>query len=851
MDKHLSNNKAEYKHGYTHGSPYLARPRLCGLLSTAMNYPLVVVCAGAGYGKTRAVHDFFQENRAVTTWLQISERDNIPTRFWESYTGMVSISWPGIGARLSEIGFPDTEEAFMKYCAIMHEIAVQPGKHVRVFDDFHLLTNPAVLRFFERAVSLVPSNVTLLVITRMMPQINMIGMIMQERIFTISEEELRFSEGEIAEYYGQMNLSVTRQGLRNIYEDTQGWAFAVNLIGRSLTKETKYERCALEAMKANIYRLIEAELAGTISEKLRDFLLQISLIDHLAASLIRELAGSCELVKEMETLNAYIRYDLHLDTYTIHHLFLDYLRQNQHLLPEERRSAALKTAGKWCDSNGYHVDAFSYYEKAGDYASVVGKVAAFNAQMPPDMAQIALEIFENAPSEAMVQNPLFPGVHIKCRINNGKINEDTMNLAKMYAEAYEAQPESPERNRALAILYGELAFLSMLLCTSTDKYDFAGHHLKMAEYYSKNPFEASGTYNIVPISTWASLVGTQKLGAQEDYIQALTLSIPSTSIFGKGFFVGFDDLAWGELYFYRGQLNEAEQHLKQAVDKAQKCEQYSTQNRALAYLMRIAFCRGDLSAATEKLKAMELMLNDSDHGARYTIYDIATGFYYLTLGQADKIPAWLKDDFSPYAHPAFIENYANRIKAQYHYQKQQYNALLAFIETQTKKNILFGKIELKLLAALIYYKLKRRGEAMRALEEAFELAEPNNLVALFTQYSKDMRTLTAAALRDEDCAIPRPRLEEINRKASAYAKRQSHMVTQYNIENNITKQITLTQRETKVLSDLSHGLSRTEIAVSQNISLNTVKMVINIIYDKLCVTNLPDAIRIGVDKKIV
>ena len=832
---------------------YSERPRLRELLEKAVDYPLVVVCAGSGYGKTRAVYSFLQEYDAYTTWIQLSERDNIAARYWENYVQATSQAWPETGKLLSEIGFPDTESAFAKYDKLLRSVSGHPGKHIAVFDDFHLLQNPVVLSFLDRALSRLSPNTTVILISRTIPDINMIGMIMRERVFTINEETLCFTKEEIAAYFSRLNLAVTRGAVRNIYNDTRGWAFAVNLIGRSLQKETKYERCALEAMKTNIFRLIEAEIAGMVSERLWRFLLRISLIDHLAAGLIRILANDGGgLVKEMELINAYIRYDLHMNVYMIHHLFWDYLRQNQHILTDEEKRETYRKAGEWCDANGYHTDALSYYAKSGDYNTIVRKIGSFNVQMPPDMARYSLKLFDDAPDEVKFNNPMFPGLHIRLKINTGQFDEDLMDLVRGYAKIYEARPESADKYRALSVIYFHWAFLCMCICTYTDVYDFEIYFKKFGECYEKNPFVTIGAYNLVPISAWASLVGTSRAEAQEDYLEAMSRSIPAISALGKGFFVGFDDLVRGELSFFRGDFDAAEQFLKQAVDKAQLCDQYVTLNRALAYLMRISFFRGDFESTTARLLAMESLLSEKDHGVRYTMYDIACGFYQLNMGQPDQVPEWLKGDFSPYAHPAYIENYANRIKAQYHYQKRRYNALLAHIEGEMEKQtILFGRIELKVLQALSLYQLKRYGEAISAFAEAYKLAEPNRLTVLFIQYSKDMRTLTAAALKDNNCPIPKTWLENINRKASAFAKRQAHIISEYMAENNIKAEIALTKREIEILKDLSQGLSRTEIAASQNISINTVKMVINIIYDKLHGTNLPDVIRIALERKII
>ena len=77
------------------------------------------------------------------------------------------------------------------------------------------------------------------------------------------------------------------------------------------------------------------------------------------------------------------------------------------------------------------------------------------------------------------------------------------------------------------------------------------------------------------------------------------------------------------------------------------------------------------------------------------------------------------------------------------------------------------------------------------------------------------------------------------------------MISGYMLANNIEKGIKLTEREIDILKDLSDGLSRTEIASGRSLSVNTVKMTINIIYDKLNVLSLSEAIRVASELKII
>ncbi|MCL2208808.1 MAG: LuxR C-terminal-related transcriptional regulator [Treponema sp.] len=850
-------NKTDSIHGY-----YLERPRLHALLKKAMNYPLVIVCAGSGYGKTHAVHSFLdkyetqdspdENNLTHTAWLQISERDNITARFWESLSGMSPIKSHEAGLRIKEIEFPGTEEEFTAFNILRQKLSEQPGKHIRVLDDFHFIHNQTILRFFERMIISSPPNMTIIMITRKMPEIN-IGMMMHEHVFTIQEETLRFTEDEIARYFFRKKLPVTSEDIHNIYNDTQGWAFAINLIARSLAKNRKYERYALGAMKKNIFRFIEAEILLFLSEPFWRFLLRISMIDRLAADFLKTLVKDDAFLKELEMLSAYIRYDFYQDMYIIQHLFRSYLLQKQEqILTDEERRETCEAAAVWCNIKGYHSDALSYYEKAGNYNAIIEIIISLNIQIPYNLARYALEIFNRMPENVKHQNPMFPSMYIKLKLNLGQFDEADA-LARQYAADCEKQFETPQRNRALSAIYFSWSVLRMTMCTYTDIYDFDIYGKKMAEYFDKNPFKLIGTYKSILMTSRASLVGTNRPGAMEEYIAAVSRMVPYFSHVFNGFHEGFEELVNGELCFYRMEFDEAQKYLNQSIEKAQKNDQYVTQNRAMVYLMHIDLSRMDIESAGARLREMEALLSEKDYSIRYTMYDIAYSFYQLALGQPEKIPEWLKSDFTLYKHPSFLENYANRIRIRYHYQTKHYNSLLAFIEnSMDHMTILLDKIELKIFHALSLYHFKRYNEAITVFTESYNLARSNRFNALFVQFAKEMRTLSTAALKQgETCLIPKDWLENINHKSSSLAKKKTKMISKYRLANNLENTTMLTEREISILKDLSSGFSRSQIASSRNLSVNTIKMSVNKIYDKLGVFSLGEAIRTAADSKII
>ena len=168
-----------------------------------------------------------------------------------------------------------------------------------------------------------------------------------------------------------------------------------------------------------------------------------------------------------------------------------------------------------------------------------------------------------------------------------------------------------------------------------------------------------------------------------------------------------------------------------------------------------------------------------------------------------------------------------------------------------RNSYLFERIELLAIEACVHYKMNDKKKAFSVFAEAYETALPNGILMPFIELGKDMRTLTASAQKESDCKIPKEWLELVYRKATSYSKRQAHIRTEYKKANNIEDDFVLSPREMQILRDLSHGLTRAEIAVNRDLSMNTVKTILNTIYSKAGATNLPDLIRIALERKMI
>ena len=837
---------------------HFERSRLKKLFSESVKYPLVVVCAGAGYGKTSAVHDFVDGLEVPTAWMQISDSDNVAENFWENFAQAMSQINVSYANAIREIGFPDTAYRQNQYLALTEKTMSSPGGRIIVVDDVHFLENPIILRLSEHIINNLAYGTTVIWISRSTPRFNITGMVSKGRAFNISESDLRFTDSELTQYFRSLDIYPQTESLYEIMQDTEGWAFAINFIARSYQKAPGYGGYLRTAMKTNIFRLMETEIWYDISERVQCFLVRLSLIRHLSFDLIELLAGEDDdLISEMERQNAYIRRDSYINAYLIHPLFLGFLATKQMFLSEEQKQETYVITGKWCSNNGFKIDAMSYYEKAGDYASIVSVFHSLPAESPYDIAKHAVAIIDRAPKEAFDTVISLAPVHVRCNMRLG-LWQRAVELLELYEAKYLKLPEDDAfRNRNLGGLYFLWGYLRNFMCLFDNVFDFDRYYEKFCRVHPNPAALSRMAMRSRIVGPWVNANGSSQKGAPEEYIKAVSRAAAILPHAFSGFMAGEDDLAWGELKFFQGDLAAAETLITQALIKAREYRQFELQHRALFYILRISVILGNHSKGEQALKEIKAHLDEEDYPNRYINYDIALAMSYYAMGLPENIPDWLKQDFSPYSHASYTENYENQIKARYYYITENYHPLLAYIEEMKKReSYLYGRMAMLALEACVHYKMKNKKKAFAALSEAYKAAAPNKLVTPFIELGKDMRSLTASAMKEADCpestlSIPKTWLENINRRAASYAKRQAHVMIEYKHFHRLVNRIVLSPREAGILSDLSRGLSRTEIALNRDLSNNTVKMVITNICSKTGAESMADLIRIAVELRMI
>jgi LuxR family maltose regulon positive regulatory protein len=837
---------------------YLERPRIHHLLEEAVKNPMVMVIAGAGYGKTQAVYSFLQTAKAFTAWLQFSERDNMPDRFWENFTAMVGFISKDSERRLREMGFPDTERRFDRYLSILRNDVFPRARYIFVYDDFHLIHNQDVLRFVERSVMTPFPNIVSIIISRLSSNIEVSLM---NRLVRISGEDLRFTEEETAKYFRLQGIKVNRQTSAAVCRDTEGWAFAIHLSALFLKRlpvpSYMREGHKMPGMRSNIFRLLEMEIMDSVSPELRKFLIKLSLLDFLPQELLESLNPGKELIGEMRKIGSFIRWDSYSSSHSIHSLFLEYLTHLQgELNPAEKREV-YRRAARCCLDKGHRIDALGCYEKAGDYDSVIDIINRLPIIFSNHTAEIVKELLDRTPEALYRENPMLRTLYGRICLSLGLFAECKEGLRR-HIEDLEKSSAPLSRDEGLrlqAILasYVYLGFAGYITSTDTGDYSYV-EDMKRAAFYQSQGAQTPG--RLAPEVMLGSYMCRVREGKPEKiipYLRALEAAVPYAAQAFEGSWYGLADLAWGEYLYFRVELPEAEARLRNALRKARERKQYEIESRSLFYLLRIALYRGNNAGVGESLEGLSAQRKQEHYSGRATRYDIIMGWYYTQIGEPEKIASWLKNDFEDSDLNSRGRGLEILVKVKYHLCKKNYPAALASLSERRdfEGGLLFGRLETLALEAVCRYAGRDREGALGCLKELYKTGTISGVIMPLNELGHFTRALTDWALKLTPEYPDRVWLMDRRRNAAAYAKnlfsaagaRREERQTGKTRNSAPIDQGILSRREREVLDCLSRGLTRREIAGVLALSINTVKSLIRGVYNKLGAVNRSHAVR--------
>ncbi len=274
----------------------MKRERLIRKLSAAGNYRLVLVTSPAGYGKTTLI-SHWAADKAELGWYSLDESDNQTERFADYLVAALQQATQGC-CRRSEVLAQKRQYVNLNalFTQLFNDLQEWHKPLWLIIDDYHHITNPAIhdaMRFFLRHQ---PENVTLVVLSRNLPQLGIANLRVREQLLELSSQQLAFTHQEAQAFFAaRLPAPLASDETGRLCDDVAGWATALQLIalsarqGAGAAQHSARRLSGINASHLNDY-LVE-EVLDNVTLPTRHFLLKSALLRSLNAALIAEVTG--------------------------------------------------------------------------------------------------------------------------------------------------------------------------------------------------------------------------------------------------------------------------------------------------------------------------------------------------------------------------------------------------------------------------------------------------------------------------------------------------------------------------------------------------------------------------------
>lgn len=875
----------------------VTRAHLIERMNAAVRRPLTLICAPAGYGKTTLMSEWVPQNEHCVTWVSLDEGDNDPARFWRYFFAALQTLDARLvtNARLllESMQTPPIEAVLSQ---AINELAALDYRFSHVFDDYHLIENPAIDEGLTFLVEHLPPNMNLVIASRRDPALPLARWRARREMAEVRSGDLRFTREEATAFFNQlMKLDLSEEEIAALETRTEGWIAGLQLAALSMQDRSDRSRFIEEFTGSHrfIIDYLAEEVLSRQPEPVREFLLETSILGQLCGPLCDALTGGSDgqaILERLDHANLFVvPLDQERSWYRYHHLFADVLQAR---LRQERPGAPAelhRRAGAWFTSQGNVEEAVRHALAGDDFEGAAGLIerVAGNVLRRGSSASM-IRWLEALPEALILARPrlclargwvLFLGPQLSLE------SADEWAQLALQAATAGGSPD-PE-------LTGEVAALQAMLAVTRSE-------VARSRELSRQALET-----LPPDSPWRTAVtfslGTTHLdagdiaAAERDLAEALRLSQADGTLYVQSAAASF----LAEILTRQGRLDRAMELYRQVLSWSERgivhkgtvmahgglanilCERDQPE-AALAHLQegaeqlegvggayaafvihsvhaRVQRALGNWPGAFEALdRAIRLGQNAQ---VSMVLTQAAALRARLQLAQGDLEAAmdWAADsglgpEDEKVGHPGWQEveylTLARVLSAQGRHGEalSLLDRLLESAQAEGRDGSAIGILAIQALADQAH---GNRALARRRLGRALALAEPEGYVCTFLDEGEPMRALLEDFIRvgiTDHAADGVHSLAYANRLLSALATpgpRPPPARVDARPPTSGAPGEPLSERELEILRLIDDGLTNQEIAAQLVIAVSTVKSHINSLYGKLGAHRRTQAITIA------
>jgi LuxR family maltose regulon positive regulatory protein len=335
-----------------------------------------------------------------------------------------------------------------------------------VLDDYHVIDAEPIHSAVAFLVEHLPPRMHLVVATRSDPPLPLARLRGRGDLAELRASDLRFTSEEAAAFLNEaMGLGLSAADVAVLVARTEGWVVGLQLA--ALSMQGREERPSFIRAFAGDHRYVVDYLVDEVlhrqPDRVREFLLQTSVLDRLSAPLCDALTGRDDGRGILESLERDNLFVVPLDDkrhwFRYHHLFADVLRARALAEQPHQVPVLHLRASQWHERNGLPSDAVRHALAAADFGRAAGLLERAGRAILATRQDAFLDWARALPDEVIRARPVL-GVYYALALLPDDLEAAEARLRD--AEGLlDGASERPEADRGEMVVVDDEAFESL------------------------------------------------------------------------------------------------------------------------------------------------------------------------------------------------------------------------------------------------------------------------------------------------------------------------------------------------------------------------------------------------------
>ncbi len=591
-------------------------------------------------------------------------------------------------------------------------------------------------------------------------------------------------------------------------------------------------------------------------------------------------ASSPAILDYLEKSNIFlISLDNHRQWYRYHHLFAELLGTRFQTIHPELVAGLHRRASFWFEQAGMTDDAVDHALLAEDFSRALGLIeqAARTSIWASGDLPALLNWTKRLPQELLRSRPnlclycargLFFAGQIKpaeeylrtaAQALDGRSPNDPMTQelrGVLYTNQATFAAVCGESQHALALAEKAAPFLSRLPEDEPSSHARILHAVGMAEYLAGRVRPAAEAFTRAV--SLAQQAGNRNLGLDVVGCLGLTLLLSGKArqagqVCEQAFVIDEAGrmtppasavyIAEGEVLYAQNELAPALQKLELGLELGKKAGWVHVIWRGLAMLSAVKLGLGDIPGVMDALQQFEQTALRYDNPAVNILIDAWKVRMALALGDRQAADRWA-ENFPTQAEAQAFGEFRAMTLARVLLAQGRYSQALVLMDKWLASAVSEERghsvIEIQILRSIGLRELGKPDEALAALSEALELAEPEGISRLFLDRLEPLADLLRQVRREKAGPSIRRFVDRLLARIDQPMLPQPGFQTVNETPGDLVEP--LSEREIEVLRLIAEGLSNPEIAGKLFLSVNTLRAHSSHIFQKLDVHNRVQAV---------